>query len=187
MLLFCIDYCIRAPFQCKDRLSRYGDSHVKDKTVARHGDPYYVMTTYLYWDTPGRNEYFICLILFISNVAITQLISNSLIENLVYPLCKRAALHGRQGARNHRHIDCLLNNHLRYRCPKPQSLHTNGNLWWVFNGDRWFPSQRFSGTAFPLHDVFRCLRWQGLWLAYVSKQFTTQSISPCVLFRYVTE
>ena len=36
---------------------RYGDSHVKDKTVARpsyllHGDPYAGKTTSLYWDGP---------------------------------------------------------------------------------------------------------------------------------------
>ena len=36
---------------------RYGDSHVKDKTVMRpsylsHGDPYTGKTTYLYWDGP---------------------------------------------------------------------------------------------------------------------------------------
>ena len=36
---------------------RYGDSHVKDKTVARlsylwHGDPYASKKTRLYWDSP---------------------------------------------------------------------------------------------------------------------------------------
>ena len=46
----------RALIQYKDGLSRYGDSHVKDKTVARpsyfqHGDPYTGKTS-LYWDGP---------------------------------------------------------------------------------------------------------------------------------------
>ena len=41
--------------QYRDRLSRYGDSRVKDKTVARpsylqHGDSYPGKTTSLYWD-----------------------------------------------------------------------------------------------------------------------------------------
>ena len=41
----------------KTVFSRYGDSHVKDKTVGRpsylyHGDPYTGKTTSLYWDGP---------------------------------------------------------------------------------------------------------------------------------------
>ena len=52
-------YSTWALSQYKDHLSlpRYGDSHVKDKTVARlsylsHGDPYNGKTTSLYWDAP---------------------------------------------------------------------------------------------------------------------------------------
>ena len=37
---------------------RYGDSHVKDKTVARHGDPYTGKTTSLYWDVPEPFQWF---------------------------------------------------------------------------------------------------------------------------------
>ena len=48
----------RAPSQYKDILSRYGDSHVKDKTVMRpsyslHGDPYTGKTASLYWNSPS--------------------------------------------------------------------------------------------------------------------------------------
>ena len=39
-------------FNIKTAFPRYGDSHVKDKTVARHGDPYTGKTTSLYWDGP---------------------------------------------------------------------------------------------------------------------------------------
>ena len=39
----------RAPSQYKDRLSQVWDSHTKDKTIARQGDPY-TDKTYLYWD-----------------------------------------------------------------------------------------------------------------------------------------
>ena len=46
-------YAVMVPFQYKDRLSRYGDSHVKDKNVIRpsyllHGDPYTGKTISLY-------------------------------------------------------------------------------------------------------------------------------------------
>ena len=46
-----------APSQYKDRLSRYGDSHVKDKPVVRpsylkHENPYTGKTTSLYRDAP---------------------------------------------------------------------------------------------------------------------------------------
>ena len=46
-----------APSQYKDGLSRYGDFHYKDKTVARlfyfyDGDSYTGKTTFLYWDGP---------------------------------------------------------------------------------------------------------------------------------------
>ena len=45
---------VRDLSQYKDHLSQYGDSHVKDKTVARpsylwHGDPYTGKMTSLYW------------------------------------------------------------------------------------------------------------------------------------------
>ena len=51
---------IQPPGPClniKTVFSRYGDSHVKDKTVARpsylwHGDPYTGKTTSLYWKDP---------------------------------------------------------------------------------------------------------------------------------------
>ena len=41
----------RAPSQYEERLSQVWDSYVKDKKIARHGDPY-TGKTYLYWDGP---------------------------------------------------------------------------------------------------------------------------------------
>ena len=47
----------RAPFLYKNRPAMYGDSHNKDKTVARpsylyNGNPSIARTVYLYWDDP---------------------------------------------------------------------------------------------------------------------------------------
>ena len=39
-----------AHLNIKTVFPRYGDSHVKDKMVAKHGDPYIGKTTALYWD-----------------------------------------------------------------------------------------------------------------------------------------